>query len=80
MKWVKCRKCNGKMKRVYSVVNTDLVDRPRWSWSMGVNVSQLPEARRLYPDSVYNEKGQLLIRNRKHKLQEMKKRGRTEFD
>jgi putative FmdB family regulatory protein len=72
-KWVRC-KCGGRMNRVYSRVNTDLVDRPRWSSAMGVNISQIPQARRLWPDEKFNEKGDVLIRNRKHKLKFMKKR------
>jgi len=75
-----CSVCGHWMRRIFSRVNTDLVDRPRWSNTMGVNPRQIPQAVKLYPGSVYNEKGQLLIRNRKHKLFEMKRRGMVELE
>lgn len=72
-KQIKC-KCGNMMRRIFSRVNTDLQENPRWSWALGVNVSQIEQARRLWPDEKINEKGQVLIRNRHHKLQFMKKR------
>lgn len=78
-KQVKCA-CGNMMRRIFSRVNTDLKENRRWSWAMGVNENQIAQARKLYPNSVYNEKGQLLIKSRKHKLQELKKRGMAELD
>lgn len=49
-------------------------DHPRWSWSMAVPPSQLPEFRKRYPDITFNDRGQPLIKNRKDKLRQMKKR------
>jgi hypothetical protein len=61
-------------------VNTDLVENERWSESMGVTPEQIPEAMRTFPGSVYDSTGRLLIKNRKHKIQEMKRRGYAELD
>ena len=61
-------------------VNTDLVDNERWSESMGVTPEQVPEATRTFPGSVYDSEGRLLIKNRKHKIQEMRRRGYAELD
>ena len=46
----------------------------RWSRTMGVPANQVQEFRKRYPDSTYNDRGDLLIKSRHHKLQEMKKR------
>lgn len=77
---VKCRKCGNMMRKIISRVNTDVVNNERWSWALGVNIRQIEQAKRLYPGSEYNAKGQLLIKNRKHKLFEMRRRNRVEFD
>jgi hypothetical protein len=61
-------------------VNTDLVNNERYSEAMGVTEEQIPEAMRTFPGSEYDSTGRLLIRNRKHKLAEMKRRGYVEFD
>ena len=61
-------------------VNTDIVNNERWSESMGVTPEQVPEAMRTFPGSVYDSEGRLLIKSRKHKIQEMKRRGYAEFD
>ena len=54
-------------------------DNQRWSWSMGVHLKQIPDMVKAYPGSEYHpETGQLLIRNRQHKLHEMKRRGYEE--
>ena len=61
-------------------VNTDLVNNERYSESMGVTPEQIPEAMRTFPGSVYDSTGRLLIKNRRHKIQEMKRRGYAELD
>ena len=68
------------MSRVFSKVNTDLVNNERISRSMGVNIRQIPEAMKRYPGSEYDGRGYLKIHNRKHKIQEMKRRGLVEFE
>lgn len=55
-------------------------DNPRWSLSMGVPPSQVNEFRKRFPGSTYSPDGKLLIKNRKHKLKEMKVRGFAELD
>ena len=78
--YITCSKCGIKAKRIPSNINTDLVNNVRYSNAMGVNPRQIPEAMKKYPGSVYNEKGQLRVDNRKVKLERMKQRGLTEFD
>jgi len=55
-------------------------ENERWSLSMGVPVAQLDEFRKRFPNSTYNDKGHLLIKNRKHKLDEMRKRDFVELN
>lgn len=55
-------------------------DNPRFSISMGVPPSQVNEFRKRFPESTYDNRGRLLIKNRKHKLQEMKRRDFVELD
>ena len=48
-------------------------DNPRWSWSMGVNPSDIPAMMKQYPNREYHPKtGQLKVKNRPHKLKLMK--------
>jgi len=55
-------------------------DHERWSWSMGVNVHEIPEILRRYPDREYHPKtGQLKVRNRQHKLKLMKEHSMEEW-
>jgi len=85
-----CPYCGAKVKTfrmVFSnskktpVVNIAYRDNPRYSEAMGVNIDVIPEAMRMFPDSEYHpETGALLIKNRAHKLKEMKRRGYDEFD
>ena len=56
------------------------VDNERWSWAMAVNPENIPEAMKKYPGSQYNERGQLLVRNRSEKLRHMKMRGMEEYN
>jgi hypothetical protein len=70
----------SKRSKRYSF-NTDLVNNERWSDAMGVNPDQIPEAMKIFPGSTYDsESGRLLIKNRKHKLFEAKRRGYAELD
>jgi len=62
------------------LVDAMMVDRPRWSSAMGCHPNKIDEARKQFPGSEYNSDGDLLIRNRHHKLQEMKRRGLVECD
>lgn len=75
-------KCGGKADRIICQgacrVSELMKDNPRWSDSMGINPDQLGEARKLFPDSTYDSEGRLLIKNRQHKLYEMKRRGLIE--
>jgi putative FmdB family regulatory protein len=78
--YITCEKCGKKAKKIISLPNTDLVNNERWSNTMGVNPRQIPEAMKKYPGSVYNQKGQLRIDNRKDKLKKAKERGFRELD
>jgi hypothetical protein len=51
-----------------------VTDNERWSLSMGVPVAQLDEFRKRFPNSTYDDRGRLLIKNRKDKLRQMKER------
>ncbi len=55
-------------------------DNERWSETMGVNPDQLPMARKHFPGSEYDHRGRLKIKNRAHKLLEMKRRGYVEYE
>ena len=57
-----------------------ITEKERWSRSMGVPVKQLAEFRKQFPDHVYNDKGHLLIKDRKHKLKQGKDRGFVELN
>ena len=78
---VTCKECVCKARRSFSdeAKNTDLVNNERWSDTMGVDPTQVSEAKQLFPGSTYNTEGQLLITSRKHKKQEMKRRGYAEL-
>ena len=55
-------------------------DNPRWSWAMGINVDEIPEMMRRYPDRNYHPKtGQLEVRNRPHKKKLMKQHNMEEY-
>jgi len=55
-------------------------EHERWSWSMGVNVKDIPKMQAMYPGSDYHPKtGQLKVKSRAHKLFEMKRRGFEEY-
>jgi len=72
--------CGGVMSKLISLSNTNVKENPRYSKAMGVNVTQVEEARKLWPDAVFNEQGDLLITNRKEKKKWMKRRGMIELD
>lgn len=57
-----------------------VTENERWSISMGVPPSQVEEFRKRFPNSVYDNRGRLLIKDRKDKLRQMKERGFTEYD
>jgi len=57
-----------------------MVDNPRWSWSLGINPKQIKEAMAKHPGAVFNEKGQMLIRNRQEKKQRMREANMIEFN
>ena len=57
-----------------------IMEKERWSRSMGVPVKQLAEFRKKYPNHVYNDKGHLLVKGRKHKLKQAKERGFVELN
>jgi hypothetical protein len=73
-------KCGLRAARHLTAPSTDLVNNVRYSNSMGVNIRQIPEAMRKYLGSEYDHKGRLKIKNRKHKLFEMKRRRLVEFE
>jgi len=55
-------------------------DHNRWSLSMGVPPSQVAAFRKRFPKSTYDNKGWLLIKNRKDKLRQCRERGFVELD
>ena len=56
-----------------------ITENERWSRSMGVPPASLAEYRKRFPNSVYNDKGLLLIKNRKDKLRQIKERDMCEL-
>jgi putative FmdB family regulatory protein len=80
-------KCGAKAKRDEKAelqsmgrFNETMKELPRWSRALGVNITQLPEARKLWPDWTFNEKGDVLVTSRQDKLQKMKARGMAEVN
>jgi putative FmdB family regulatory protein len=55
-------------------------DHERWSISMGVPPSQVNDFRKRFPGSTYDDRGRLLIKNRKDKLRQCRERGMCELD
>lgn len=60
--------------------NIDIMHRDnlRWSWAMGCQPNEIEDRVREHPDRVYDPDGRLLIRNRNHKLRELKRHGMIE--
>lgn len=57
-----------------------VTENERWSRSMGVPPKQVAEFRKRFPHSTYNDKGDLLVKDRKDKLRQMKERDMGELD
>jgi len=79
---ISCSKCDSWAFRQFIAggFNTDLVQKERHSDSMGVAPEQIPKAMRTFPGSEYTPDGKLIIKNRRHKLYEAKRRGYTEIE
>ena len=80
---IPCPKCGKKVFTVkYGLQERgSCEDHPRWSESLGCSPEEIPAFEKLYPGSEYHpETGQLLIKNRQHKISEMKRRGYVELD
>lgn len=75
-----CPGCNGpaardQIEELKSSSQT-LEEHPRWSWSLGAHLHQIPELMKAHPDRTYHpETGQLLIRNRQDKVRYMREHG-----
>jgi len=78
----KCPECGHRFYRLTflqatrsqeNFVSIGYKDSPRWSWSMGVNPSDIPTMMQKYPEREYHPKtGQLKVKNRPHKRRLMK--------
>lgn len=78
-KWYRLRFVKEKPKKK-KFVNLGYKDSPRWSWSMGIHVDQIPEMMKKYPNRTYHPKtGQLLVKNRTEKKKLMKEHGMVEY-
>lgn len=85
----RCPECGGQtyrlsfpkeLKEKKPFVNVGYKDNPRWSWSMGVNKSDIPEMMRKYPNRTYHPKtGQLLVKNRPEKKRLMREHNLEEY-
>jgi hypothetical protein len=84
-----CPGCNGPAdrdveKELRGASNFDETTKShvRYSKAMGVNPEQIAAAEKAFPGSIYVKSGpnagDLVINNRQHKLQEMKRRGMAE--
>lgn len=60
-------------------VNIAYSENERWSISMGVPANQVNDFRKRFPNSTYNDRGDLLIKNRPDKLRQANERGMTEL-
>ena len=67
------------MKYSGEFVNIAYAENERWSESMGVPTNQIEQFRERYPNSTYDNRGRLLIRNRPDKLRQAKERGFIEL-
>lgn len=56
-----------------------VTDNERWSRSMGCPPSQVAEFRKRFPNSVYDNNGRLLIKDRKDKKRQMAERNMVEW-
>lgn len=56
-----------------------LMGHERWSEAMGCLPNEIPDRMKRFPGSTYDSEGRLLIKNRQHKLYEMKRRGVIEY-
>ena len=81
-----CPECNSKSYTL--IFNKNSIDRgkkkqvtenERWSISMGCPPSQVAEMRKRFPNSTYDDRGRLLVKNRRDKLRQMKERGMVEW-
>jgi len=84
-----CPECGGRCytlrfghKVKENTVNIDGTSRgaERYSHSMGCQPHEVAKFEKLYPGSKYTPDGRLVIKNRQHKRQEMKRRGYDELD
>ena len=57
-----------------------ITENERWSMSMGVPPASLAEYRKKFPNSTYNDKGDLLIKSRSDKKRQMAERGFCELN
>jgi hypothetical protein len=48
--------------------------------ALGVAPNQIEAARKIHPDAEFNERGDMLIKNRADKKRRMKERGFVEFE
>lgn len=65
-----------KNKSNFCNIDSQQKDNLRWSWSMGIDIRDIPKMKKLYPDREYHPKtGQLLVKNRQHKKRLMKEHG-----
>lgn len=82
----KCPNCNVVFYRLSTLKELGAksksrwgANHPRWSWSMGVNIQDIPKMMKQYPDRKYNPvTGQLLVENRSCKKRLMKEHGMFE--
>lgn len=57
-----------------------ITENERWSRSMGVPPMQVAEFRKRFPNSTYNDDGDLLIKSRSDKIRQAKERDMIELD
>lgn len=78
--------CGGKADRDLDAELTPrrgvkwVTENERWSRSMGVPPGQVTEFRKRFPNSTYNDKGDLLIKSRSDKVRQAKERDMIELD
>ncbi len=77
---ITCSKCGLKMNKIFSRVNATMSGYPHISSALGVNISQIPEAKRVWPDAQFDNKGNFIVHSRSEKLKMAKRRGLVELD
>lgn len=77
---ITCPKCGRRMDKIFSRVNATTKGYPHLSSSLGINISQIAEAKRIWPDAEFDRKGNFIVTSRSSKLKMARRRNLVELD